>query len=191
MNIVVDGMPQAERYDRRIKYYQWVPFFLLFSAFCYRLPSLIWRSLSDYSGIKIKELINMALDNNNVKPEVKKANLYLMNKFLSTDKYPLYGWGAVIDLLDGHTWDRTSLFPRITLCDLQIRVMGNIQEHTNPVRPVDKLTERESIRIYLVLVRVSFTLDTWIICLLATDNLLSLFEQTFYLASPGNERFAI
>jgi hypothetical protein len=140
-------------------------------------------------GIKIKEIVKMALDNNNVKPDIKKANvksisthlqgalrfhrrlkkrhiephrvfclfnlpyssayvafvylstklfmlvnvflqLFLMNRFLQTSNYPLYGWGAVMDLLNGQNWERSGLFPRITLCDFQIRVMGNIQNHT-------------------------------------------------------------
>lgn len=126
----------------------------------------------------------MALDNNNVKPEIKKANvksisihlqgalrfhrrlrkrhiqphrlnclfnpysscfvaiiylttkfalllnvvgqLYLMNNFLATDKYQFYGWGAVVDLINGNNWERSGLFPRVTLCDLQVRTMGNV-----------------------------------------------------------------
>lgn len=170
MQETVDGMPQAERYNRRITYYQWIPFYLLFSAACFRLNSLVWRSLSDYSGIKVKEIVKMALDSNNVKPDIKKANvksisthlqgalrfhrrlhkrhiqphrfgcifnpyssayvsiiylatklicllnvflqLWLMNKFLQTNRYPLYGWGAVVDLLNGQNWERSGLFPR-------------------------------------------------------------------------------
>lgn len=129
----------------------------------------------------------MALDTNNVKPEIKKANiksismhlqgalrfqrrlhrrhiqphrfsifgpyssayvaviylfakliallnvffqLWLMNNFLQTSRYRLYGYQAVIDLLQGNNWERSGLFPRITLCDLQIRTMGNVQNFT-------------------------------------------------------------
>uniref|UniRef100_A0A0N4ZJ42 Innexin n=1 Tax=Parastrongyloides trichosuri TaxID=131310 RepID=A0A0N4ZJ42_PARTI len=183
------GMEAEEKKARKISYYQWVPFFLLISAACFRLPSLIWKYFAGQSGIKINELVKMACDNNNVKPEIKKANikslvthlqgalkfhkrvkkkqikqfkllflcnmpyssayvtlmylltkflylvnislqLFLMNSFLETDRYKYYGLEAVIDLMKGKTWDQTGMFPRVSLCDFDVRVMGNIQEHT-------------------------------------------------------------
>lgn len=68
-------MLEVEKNSRRITYYQWTAFYLLFAAACFRIPSLIWRSLSDWSGIKIKEIVKLALDSGNVKPEIKRANI--------------------------------------------------------------------------------------------------------------------
>ncbi|KAI6217169.1 Innexin [Aphelenchoides fujianensis] len=186
---VVDGMPQHERRQRRISYYQWVPFFLLITAACFRLPSILWKYMSGHSGIKIQEIVKLSSDPNNIKPEIKRANirsltvhlqgalrfhrrlnkkqirphrllrlfnlpysacfvtvmymmtkfcyllnvffqLLLMNKFLETDKYKFYGLGAIVDLMNGKTWETSGVFPRVSLCDFQVRVMGNIQEHT-------------------------------------------------------------
>uniref|UniRef100_A0A0K0EE33 Innexin n=1 Tax=Strongyloides stercoralis TaxID=6248 RepID=A0A0K0EE33_STRER len=183
------GMEEEEKKARKISYYQWVPFFLLISAVFFRLPSLLWKYLAGHSGIKINELVKMACDNNNIKPDIKKANikslvihlqgalkfhkrvkkkqikqfkvfflcnlpyssayvtlmyvlskflylanvtlqLFLMNSFLETDRYKYYGLEAVLDLIRGKTWDQTGMFPRVSLCDFDVRVMGNIQEHT-------------------------------------------------------------
>ncbi|KAF8384808.1 inx-10 [Pristionchus pacificus] len=185
----VAGMDDREKRVRRISYYQWVPFFLLMEAACFRLPSLLWKYLSGHSGIKITEIVKLSSDPNNIKPEIKKANiksitmhlqgalrfhkrlqkkqikphkffwmcnlpysaffvtsmyittklfyfinvvlqLLLMNKFLETDRYSWYGFGAIVDLIAGSSWKTSGVFPRVSLCDFDVRVMGNVQEHT-------------------------------------------------------------
>ncbi|VDP06673.1 unnamed protein product [Soboliphyme baturini] len=186
-----EEMPReiAERENRRISYYQWVPFFLLVEAICFRLPSLFWRCFASHSGIRIHDIIKMATDERNVQPDVKTQNvkalavhlqnalrfhrrlyrkrvtphrilrflnlpytatyvstmylvskalyminvsgqLILMNRFLETDRYSLYGFGALADVLNGTTWEKSGIFPRVTLCDFQVRVMGNVQRYS-------------------------------------------------------------
>ncbi|VDK69072.1 unnamed protein product [Litomosoides sigmodontis] len=186
---VVAGVPTMEKKQRRISYYQWVPFFLLVEATCFRLPSLVWKYMAGHSGIKLHEIVKLSSDPNNIKPEIKKANikslslhlhgalrfhrrlrkkqihphrylrifnipytasfvtytyvftkllylvnacvqLLIMNRFLETDRYNWYGLGAALDLLNGTTWEQSGMFPRVSLCDFDVRVMGNIQEHT-------------------------------------------------------------
>ena len=58
--------------------------------------------------------------------------LYLLDKFIGDD-YHLYGVQAVIELAQGmgDTGQRTTKrFPRVTLCDFEIRQMGNFHRHT-------------------------------------------------------------
>lgn len=43
------------------------------------------------------------------------TNLILVNKFLETDDYSIYGFGVVRDLLYGRSWMESGNFPRITL----------------------------------------------------------------------------
>ncbi|KRX23735.1 Innexin-10 [Trichinella nelsoni] len=57
----------TDRERLKISYYQWVPFFLLLEALCFRLPSIMWRYLADHSGIRIRDVINLAMDERNVR----------------------------------------------------------------------------------------------------------------------------
>ncbi|CAJ0581992.1 unnamed protein product, partial [Mesorhabditis spiculigera] len=185
----VSVMGTEEKRARKISYYQWVPFFLLIEAAFFRLPSILWKYLGNHSGIKIHEIVKLTSDPNNIKPDIKKANLkalsnhlqgalrfhrrihkrqvqphklftvcnlpysaffvtsvyiitkffylanvcfqlFLMNSFLETDRYRWYGFEALVDLLAGRNWEQSGMFPRVSLCDFDVRVMGNIQEHT-------------------------------------------------------------
>uniref|UniRef100_A0A914X929 Innexin n=1 Tax=Plectus sambesii TaxID=2011161 RepID=A0A914X929_9BILA len=175
--------------ERKLSYYQWVPFFLLLEAACFRLPSLIWKYLAGHSGIRIHEIVKLAMDPNNINPEVKKNNiaaltvhlqnalrfqrridrkgvkphkimralnlpysayfvttmylvtklfyllnvifqLHAMNKFLETDKYNWYGFGVIRDILNGTQWEKSGVFPRVSICDFEVRQVANIQKYS-------------------------------------------------------------
>nr|CAD2157900.1 unnamed protein product [Meloidogyne enterolobii] len=59
------------------------------------------------------------------------TNLLLVNKFLETNNYSIYGLGVLYDLLLlGKSWTQSGNFPRVTLCDFEVRVLGNIQRHS-------------------------------------------------------------
>jgi len=186
----VENVTSTERLARRISYYQWVPFYLLFFAGCLRIPAILWNLLSNYSGIKLGQILKLSSDPNNVKPEIRRQNmgnasthlrgsllfhrriankdidhpykflgflnwpysgkfvtivfiatkcisiiiviaiLMLTNYLLQTDSSTYFGFNTVYNIFIGKEWDSTGFFPRVALCDFQVREMGNIQNHT-------------------------------------------------------------
>ncbi|CAI4228165.1 unnamed protein product [Auanema sp. JU1783] len=185
----------GESATQKISYYQWMPFFFLFEAACFKLPCLIWKYFSSQSGMRVGEILRLASDDHNTVPEVKKANIaslcfhlqgalrfqkrlkkkslvphkvlrflnikystyyvvfiyfvakfaFLLNVGLQSkllNSYMLsngdmesgltnYGFDIWYSLLQGNTtWKTSGLFPRVTLCDFEVREMGNIQKHT-------------------------------------------------------------
>ncbi|VDL83930.1 unnamed protein product [Nippostrongylus brasiliensis] len=50
MGETVAGLAPDARRQLRISYYQWVPFFLLVEAACFRLPSLLWQYMAGHSA---------------------------------------------------------------------------------------------------------------------------------------------
>ncbi|CAK5118221.1 unnamed protein product [Meloidogyne enterolobii] len=65
----------AERDYRKISYYQWVPFFLLIQAFLFYGPCLIWRLMSDKSGIRLNDIVQMATEKENIEPEYRMRTI--------------------------------------------------------------------------------------------------------------------
>uniref|UniRef100_A0A0K0D2M7 Innexin n=1 Tax=Angiostrongylus cantonensis TaxID=6313 RepID=A0A0K0D2M7_ANGCA len=212
----------SEREYRQISYYQWVPFFLLIQAFLYYIPCLMWRFMSDKSGIRLNDIVQMATEKENIEPDYRirtieslsrhiesalryqhtatsrtqytlhrvfkcfniryyesyvtamylatkimyvgniLTNLVLVNKFLETDDYSIYGLGVLRDLLFGRTWMESGNFPRVTLCDFEVRVLGNNQRHSvQCVLVINIFNEKIFILIWLwfSLLFVASTLD--------------------------------
>ncbi|VBB25359.1 unnamed protein product [Acanthocheilonema viteae] len=177
-------MDIAEREYRQISYYQWVPFFLLIQAFLYYIPCLVWRLMSDKSGIRLNDIVQLATEKENIESDYRTrtieslarhiesalryqhaatsrtqytlhrvlkclnmryyesyvtglylatkvmyvsnilTNLILVNKFLETDEYSVYGLGVLRDLLFGRSWMESGNFPRVTLCVLVINIFN-------------------------------------------------------------------
>ena len=69
------------------------------------------------------------------------GQIYLMNLFLNTE-YHWYGIEVLKNLRRGESWSTSERFPRVTLCDFKIRVVGNVQPYTvQCALPVNLLNE--------------------------------------------------
>nr|QQY02540.1 innexin 8 [Cryptocotyle lingua] len=197
----------SDREDRKIHYYQWVPFILMIQAFLFNLPCIIWRLFNWQSGIHLSSIMEVACEIEMIKdPETRKSNvtyvarhiedalttqreyrsgcgvkcrhflarscclwfgkrygnylicLYLitkslyilnvvgqfffMNRILGTN-YTFYGIDLLRDLAEGIVWQESGNFPRITLCDFEVRKLANVHRHTvQCVLPINMFNEK-------------------------------------------------
>ncbi len=95
-----------DRKSRVLKYYQWVPFILLFQAFLFYIPRLMWRALSTKSGLNIANLVQAA------------RSYQSSEKFHDRDKIMLY----MIKSIDQYSYTRRKRKGGISKkcdCDIQ------------------------------------------------------------------------
>uniref|UniRef100_A0A914I673 Innexin n=1 Tax=Globodera rostochiensis TaxID=31243 RepID=A0A914I673_GLORO len=72
---VIVSFSTEERRERRISYYQWIPFFLIFQAACFKMPALIWKYFHAQSGMKVGEILGLATNADNSDPETRTSNI--------------------------------------------------------------------------------------------------------------------
>lgn len=177
----------VERDDKKLGYYQWVPFILALEAMLFYIPTIVWRLLSWQSGIHVQSLVQMACDSRlldldsrnralqtiatnveealHVKHQVMGGvrlrflnllictrssgaavtflyisvkilytvnvvgQIFLLNAFLGNRSW-MYGLQVMDDLMHNKEWPDSGNFPRVTLCDFEVKVLGNVHRHT-------------------------------------------------------------
>lgn len=108
------------------------------------------------------------------------GQLFLLNAFLGPE-YTFWGFGVLADLARGREWETSGQFPRVTLCDFEVRRLGNLQRWTvQCVLMINMFNEK----IYLFL--------WWWFMIVAVVTILSLLYWLFITFNPnGGVRFVL
>lgn len=191
------------RDSEELTYYQWVPIILLFMAFLFKFPALVWRMFNGGSGINMEKIVNLTTQTQIGSADKRKETVghianyldrwlgahrqyrfnalvrmrqkafrmlcskregtyltglyifvkllfsvnvivqfFLLNGFMG-DWYNLYGFEVLDGLSNDHYWRDSPRFPKVTLCDFEIRQLENIQRYTvQCVLPINLFNEK-------------------------------------------------
>ncbi|KAK3082805.1 hypothetical protein FSP39_005901 [Pinctada imbricata] len=209
------------RQDREITYYQWVPIILLFQAFLFKVPNVVWKLLHGGAGVDLSKVVKLAEETQCSSPEDREtavnhlaiyldkwlstnqeykhnfmvrarrnvnkiclnclcdkrqgtyliglflivkilylvnvvSQFFILNAFMATE-YNLYGFEYLEMMASGRPMRESPRFPRVTLCDFQIRQLQNLQRWTvQCVLPVNLFNEKIFIFLWFWLVLVGF-----------------------------------
>ena len=107
------------------------------------------------------------------------GQLFLLNKFLGTE-YHLYGFEILEKLVGGKDLSNSERFPRVTMCDFKVRVVGNVQRYTvQCALPVNLFNEIIFIFVWFWFVFVAIaTASSMLIWLISS---LSINHQTKFI----------
>lgn len=68
-----------------LAYYQWVPYFLVIQAFCFYIPSWLWRLFQSYSYMDMQAIVDEAVEiRNEIKMEKREERTSKLVDFLSS-----------------------------------------------------------------------------------------------------------
>lgn len=83
------------------------------------------------------------------------GQVFMLNAFLTTD-YHVYGFQILHKLILNEDWTASERFPRVTLCDFEMRELGSIHSHTvQCVLPINLFNEKIFIFLWFWLVLIS------------------------------------
>ncbi|CAJ0595909.1 unnamed protein product [Cylicocyclus nassatus] len=90
------------------------------------------------------------------------GQFFMMNKFLGQND-PYWGVHILSDILTGTDWELSGNFPRIAMCDFQVRVLGNLQRYSiQCVLSLNMFNEKIFLFLYFwfIIVGIATALDT-------------------------------
>uniref|UniRef100_A0A914X427 Innexin n=2 Tax=Plectus sambesii TaxID=2011161 RepID=A0A914X427_9BILA len=103
------------------------------------------------------------------------VQFFILNSFLGP-QYTMWGYGILNDLANGREWQESGHFPRVTMCDFKVRVLGNIHRWTvQCVLMINMYNEK----IYLFF--------WWWFMVLGFLSILSLFYWTYETVFAGKQ----
>ena len=156
--------------NRKINYYQWIPFALSLQCILFYIPRLIWQML--YRVIKDVNLTQLNVESLRYALDIRYKNkfwkitsslllwynvikliylincvgqLYFMQHFLGfTGSIPSFGYTLTNQIINGKDWQNIQMFPRVTYCYASdIRTLGSIQKVADQcVLPSNMLNEK-------------------------------------------------
>ncbi|XP_052080200.1 innexin unc-9-like [Mytilus californianus] len=212
----------SESQDAQVTYYQWVPLILIFMAFLFKLPNVVWRIFNGGSGMDLDNAVQFAEESQLVSIEDQEISIkslanfmdkwliasdakngiakqiaakylvilylfvkilyvlnaigqiFLLNAFLSTS-FNFYGFEFLENLSSNRPWRESPRFPRVILCNFQIRQLHAVQIFTvQCVLPINLFNEKIFIFIWFWLVFIAilavFNLFMWIKLLMLNFN---------------------
>ena len=73
---------EHKRREQELTYYQWVPQILVFMAFMFKLPSVIWRLLNNGSGINMDKMVTMTMETQMGDARCREETVEMLAKYL-------------------------------------------------------------------------------------------------------------
>uniref|UniRef100_A0A0N5AIV2 Innexin n=1 Tax=Syphacia muris TaxID=451379 RepID=A0A0N5AIV2_9BILA len=110
------------------------------------------------------------------------VQLLILNIFLGPE-YTLWGYGILKDLLNNRTWNESGHFPRVTMCDFHVRVLGNIHRWTvQCVLMINMFNEKIFIFLWS---------ERWWLIFVGILSILSMLYYLFALLIKSNQRYFV
>lgn len=109
------------------------------------------------------------------------TQLFLLDVLLGA-RFHMYGFDVLADVSSGKDWTESSGFPRVTLCDFNIRRFGNLHRYTvQCVLPINQFNEKIYLFLWFWMVAVAamtcFSFVKWVFRFLVPSHRMRYIRQ--------------